>query len=362
VGLETPPADDEVEVSIFGPGFGEGLAVHLGRNDWMLVDSCIDRDSREPASLRYLRLIGVDPDKVVAIVATHWHDDHVRGLARIVETCPEAHFFFSAILKDADFRMFVAAGGRSLITSAGTSEFAKVLELFEGRAQRSGARPLLALPDRVLWEREDASIRALSPSDEAIHEYLGRISAALPSRHEIKRRISDIRPNDTSVVLWISVGEASMLLGGDLERRAHPRKAWNAILASHVRPNKRAQLYKVPHHGSATASEPRIWDEMLTSDPVALLTPFARSDLPKVSDVADICARTRRAYISASPRPGTIRQRPPAVMKSIEGAVRYLREAEPATGHIRARRSTRTGDWSIELFPPARELCQPEPT
>lgn len=75
-----PPAADEVEVTLFGPGFGEAIAVHLGEGSWMLVDSCIDPDSKGPASLTYLDRLNVNPANVKAIIASHWHDDHVRGI------------------------------------------------------------------------------------------------------------------------------------------------------------------------------------------------------------------------------------------------------------------------------------------
>ncbi len=36
------PGQDIIEVSIFGPGKGEPILVHLGRNEWIIVDSCIN--------------------------------------------------------------------------------------------------------------------------------------------------------------------------------------------------------------------------------------------------------------------------------------------------------------------------------
>ena len=32
------PAAGELEVSLFGPGFGEALALHIGAGKWILVD------------------------------------------------------------------------------------------------------------------------------------------------------------------------------------------------------------------------------------------------------------------------------------------------------------------------------------
>ena len=54
----------------------------------MLVDSCLfpKTKDKEPISLYYLNQIGVDPSSVQTIVASHWHDDHIRGLSALVRT------------------------------------------------------------------------------------------------------------------------------------------------------------------------------------------------------------------------------------------------------------------------------------
>jgi hypothetical protein len=48
------PAPDEVEIVIFGPGIGEAIAVHIGYNQWLLVDSCRVGNNKRPAALQYL--------------------------------------------------------------------------------------------------------------------------------------------------------------------------------------------------------------------------------------------------------------------------------------------------------------------
>jgi hypothetical protein len=73
--LATPPSPDELEISIFGPGYGECIVAHLGDNSWFVVDSCIDVYTKRPAALTYFEKIGVNPSvSVKQIIATHWHD------------------------------------------------------------------------------------------------------------------------------------------------------------------------------------------------------------------------------------------------------------------------------------------------
>ena len=85
------PASDVIEVSIFGPGKGESIAVHLGSNQWLIVDSCVDQIDRSNPALRYLESIGVDLSADVRmVVGTHAHDDHIAGISEIFARCESA--------------------------------------------------------------------------------------------------------------------------------------------------------------------------------------------------------------------------------------------------------------------------------
>lgn len=88
------PSSDEIEVSLLGPGFGEAVVAHLGLGNWALIDSCLTPEG-EPAGLEYLEILGVDPADVVLIVASHWHDDHIGGMAKLVQACSNARFAYS---------------------------------------------------------------------------------------------------------------------------------------------------------------------------------------------------------------------------------------------------------------------------
>jgi glyoxylase-like metal-dependent hydrolase (beta-lactamase superfamily II) len=93
------PTDDELEITLFGSGYGESIVVHTGNNRWLLVDSSVNRDGNQPSALRYLSGLGVDiSTQVMGVVVTHWHDDHVRGIGEIAEKCTSAKFYLSAAL------------------------------------------------------------------------------------------------------------------------------------------------------------------------------------------------------------------------------------------------------------------------
>jgi hypothetical protein len=268
------------------------------------------------------------------------------ALVQVVASCANADFYFSAMLRDDDFQALIESGSESMMTAGGTSEFAGILQIFERRRSATGTRPKFAGPNRVVWERGPDYVRSLSPSDDGIAKSLKRIAQQLPEARLGKRRIGDVRPNEASVVLLLRVGNRFALLGGDLEKQRDPAMGWIAVLGDWG-PRREGRCFKIPHHGSENADEPEVWVRMLEDNPLAILTPFVRSSLPKPSDVARICSRTDQAYMTAPNAPGTRRQRSATVERTIEGVVRCLHDAEPPTGHVRLRaRVTDDAPWS----------------
>ncbi len=104
------PSPDEIEVSIFGPGYGECIVIHIGSGKWAIVDSCQVDNKSEPASITYLRSLGVSVETdVISVSASHWHDDHVKGLARTIDVCRPARLSFGSVLQSNEFVAFLCA-------------------------------------------------------------------------------------------------------------------------------------------------------------------------------------------------------------------------------------------------------------
>ena len=367
------PERSELEVSLFGPGYGESVVLHLGENAWFIVDSCIDPATGDPAPLEYLRQMQIDPATAVQqVIATHWHDDHIRGLGRIVTVCETAEFVCSAALRQNEFRTLVAAyGQRAMMTSPGVKEFYEVIQALKARGQRPHLRgPTFATASRCLWRRgvsdtglqSESTIYALSPSDVSILLAHRHIAALLPREGMTKLRVSALTPNHAAVVLWVTTGGASILLGSDLEETGHPGTGWSVILGSSTYPQGKASVFKIPHHGSQTADQPQVWHDMLHAEPLAILTPFVRGNvsLPTRHDVDRLCARTEHAYTTAVPRYRRRRGRPNAVTRTIRETVGSIREVIPSTGHVRLRANLthQPISWHVELFGDACPLRQ----
>lgn len=316
-----------IEVSTLGPGFGECIIINIGNNDWIVVDSCTGRGSKKPAALDYLEKIGVDPAEAVKlIVATHWHDDHVRGLAETYSTCSSATFVCSAALNLREFFLLAERyRTQNHRFSSGINEFRKILDTSAGCNQRSPIK--WATADRRLWSRPasgevwECEVWSLSPSDKSFAKAQRQIADLALAADPVNSALDphDINPNNIAVVLAVFVGGYSILLGSDLEETADPDTGWTVIINSNQRPKEKAGLFKVPHHGSRTADQPLIWDRLLNSDPIAVLTPFTRlaESLPTKDDAERILGKTANAYITSLPTSGKQVSKDPAVRKTL---------------------------------------------
>jgi beta-lactamase superfamily II metal-dependent hydrolase len=363
---DNPPYEDEVEVSVFGPGYGESVLVHLGQNEWMIVDSCLDSSSGRPAVIEYLRKLGVSPAEAVKlIVATHWHDDHIRGLGTIFRACESARFVCSGALRFQEFGTLVKASEtRSMMTSSGVREFDEIMSMLQERraksAQKESVGPGWAAADQLLWRRlspdgVSCEVYALSPSDAAKTLAYHEIARLLPQAGALKRRVVAQPPNLVAVVLWVRIGDVMLLLGSDLEETTNPGTGWSVIVDSSRRPIGQASVLKVPHHGSVTADQPRVWTEMLEPEPIAVLTPFHQGNvtLPTQIDVSRIHSRTTKAYATSVTAGRKSKHRSGVVEKTIRETVRGIRDAQGPTGQVRLRRSVvnpNNSEWKVELL------------
>ena len=341
-----------VELSFFGPGFGECVAINLGANDWIVVDSCVNPTTGEVAALSYFSQIGVSPvDSVKLVIATHWHDDHVRGLGKLYRECSNATFVCSTALSQKEFNQLVERNKISrTIVKNGLSEFAEVFD--ELCTRMKGKQPSSikwAIADTSLWNNVGCpsaslwrcTVHSLSPSHTSFTNSQIDIAKLLVSQDPANNVLlpKDINPNHISVVLHLQIGDYAILLGSDLEETGHPGTGWSVIVDSTTKPESKASIFKIPHHGSVTAHNEDIWNEMLTENPCAVLTPFVNGNvyLPKDTDVARIATYSDNAYSTSDRRIGKTAGRTAAVAKTLREmeAVAVVKSANPPMGQVK---------------------------
>jgi hypothetical protein len=337
------------------------LLVHAGFNDWIVIDSCIDSKSGRSAPLAYLESIGVDAGAAVKFVlCTHWHDDHVGGLAELLGACSSARFACSSALSRREFLEVVQLfNKRSIFAhSSGLTEIGRVFSILRSRDQT----PKYAIADRLLLKLDTfpssanarCELTALSPSDREYERFLQGMSKFFPRDPKTKFRLPTVSPNDISVATWLTIGPLNLLLGADLEEHGNPGRGWSAVLTSTTKPPGRASVFKVSHHGSVTGHHAGVWTNMLEEKVIAVITPWSLGSnlLPGGEDCNRISKLTSAAYSSSGPFSPRVRARLPAVAKTLREGNIAIRDAEPATGcaRLRAPINGPALAWTISLF------------
>jgi len=362
------PSPSQIEITLLGPGYGESILIHFGGNQWGIIDSCIAPKQKAPAALNYLRSIDVNPEEaVVIIVASHWHDDHIRGLSQIVETCKEAVFSCPSVFGKIEFASMLSRFNKNnkTATGSGVQEMWKIYNMLGNR----GKCPKLAVEGkRILSISTDQTAHgkpvqfwSLSPSDHQVDLFLQEIGAQLPQRKNTKYRAVAYNPNRAAQVNLIEIGPLAILLGADLEEKGKNNLGWSTIIANRDAMLPKACVYKVAHHGSINAHHNGIWEELLSDKPFALITPWNRSNgLPTEDDIKRFTALTPNGYITSQPKAtGTNVRRDPAVermIKQITGG--RLHHAEPRYGVIRLRTTDGNhNQWNIDLSDAASSLA-----
>lgn len=347
------PLPDEVEITVFGPGYGEAISVHVGDGCWLLADSCVLPSTKKAASLDYLERIGIPFSDVKVIIATHWHDDHVKGLATMVEACTNSTLYISDVFNDREALVFMNAYGGKIASkqTGGTKELFK--------ATRAPNKRAFAHQQSIIWEGniQGRKMRAVafSPTHAAKAQSIAHLAKYIPADRDPINHAPELKPNLEAVVINIDLGEDGILLGSDLEDQGD--LGWSTIVGDEwCLSNQRASAYKIAHHGSSNGDHPEIWSKLLTVNPIAVLTPYINgsNNLPNAADRARITGCSSSAYISSngSKQPlinVNLEKRMKAICKNI--AV-----VNTGFGAVRFRKKLGAAKWGVELFGQAIKL------
>jgi hypothetical protein len=326
----------------------------------MVVDSCIQRSGR-PAALDYLDGIGVSPEAITHLVATHWHDDHIRGFGDLVRACPSSTVVISAALECDEFFVLAESQSEALISGpSGVRELSHALR----RVVESGQHLELARADQRLLLRSavsapTAEVWALSPSSATLLDAMQEFAALTPTVGQSKRAVPRPERNPHCVVLWIEVGDVRAVLGADLERETASDRGWTAVVDSAARPQAPCHFIKIPHHGSEDAHDEGVWSELLVPSPYAGVTPFrqGRVALPRATDTARIAGLTDQAWLTRGSSDSRSPTRPRAVERTIAEMGGSLRMTSVEPGRVTFRcNAASPGDWSVDAPPPAVRL------
>ena len=326
--------------------------MHLGHGAWGVIDSCRYPQTNEPVPLVYLTRLGIDPQQVRFIFASHWHDDHIQGLAETLEACSDAEFGCSAAYTGPQFEALVLEYPKS-IKSAPIQEMRRCFELIEKKPPEG---PVHHTPTRIVersrvWASDDSAVVvvALAPTAQAIARAENDIVTQLLPRAKKRRAFGRLTPNQGSIVVAIELAADSVLLGGDLEEARSGGSGWSAIVAHLGGSYRASSVFKVPHHGSANAHYDGQWTKLLVEKPIAVCTTYSASRLPRLSDLDRLVRLSDSLFVAGSRDEYNVQlsRAERHAMKNDQVTVERARDL----GHVRLRQKMPAAakGWSVEL-------------
>ncbi len=236
-----------LEVTLLDVGQGDAILVVSPQGRTLLIDAggslvgpVSDFDMGEDVVSPYLWSRGIR--QLDAVALTHAHADHIGGLRSVL----------------ANFRP---------------------AELWVGQNP-----PTPAFRD-LLETASEHGVRVIGRAEGDAFDFGGsRVEVLAPPRDW---KLAQRPRNDDSLALWITFGETSALLAGDVERRIERR------VAEHL---PESELLKVPHHGSATSTSVELLDAVqpkFAAISVGFRSPFGH---PKPEVLARLAERGVRTY------------------------------------------------------------------
>ena len=342
--IANPPDLSEYEVSVFGRGYGECIVLSCGNRDFVIIDSFINPNSGRPIALDYLDCLEISYNKIKQVIITHWHDDHIRGISEIISSSNEnIQIVLNPIIKERDFLKYVQKGTEEGGDN-GLSEFGKVMNYIENH--KNNVR--FALRDTRIFsdeERYPTELYALAPQDAELLQYIKTfIAPNLEERISAPYYRSD---NDLSLVLLLKCNHDGALLGGDLQNSSDKSLGWDIVIDNYSHKNTRPLFYKVPHHGSKTGFNERIWSVILGENPYSVITAFNKGKkLPDASEIIRIKEKSNHVFVIGGAQKDrskelNFRRFDPGV--KIESHIFHA-------GMVRYRKKINTNQSSIEHF------------
>lgn len=298
------PSSSQIEINLFGGGnsYGETLLIHLGFSKWIVVDSILNPYTNLPVILEYFDKIGEDPKNIILTIASHWHDDHIKGISEIFIKSGSKFTISEAISKPFLAKM-ISIDEFKQTENSGLKEFSKIIN-----TSYKLNKPLQrAIQDRPLFSYVENQITikvtALSPSDRAIELFQQEMNEVLNHAYNLNLAFKKNNPNDSSVVLLIEAGDTKVLLGGDLEITSDKNTGWNQVCNAIATPKDcSVEIFKIPHHGSINGHHEKVWDTILCKNHIAILTPYGsgRKKLPSSDDKIRISKMSIESYITST--------------------------------------------------------------
>jgi len=291
-----PPKIDEIELTFFGPGFGESIVVFIPGIGWGIIDSCefVVSGHKLVPPLKYL--ISQKVNEIEFLILTHPHGDHFRGMEQIIgqylgKINRICRYQGDSVRELTAYLFRKGIKGSPGETSAkGLGALFKAFDeaaKFGAEKRRLGALTQVIPHHKVSVNGQDFAVEvlSLSPLAEDEEKYVNILRDAFPKEKMKLEEIPDHSHNMIASAIRISVGNVVVILGSDVEKGVNASSGWRGIVNSADAPNLCVKTLKVSHHGSPNAYYHKAWTEHCKKGKIiSVITPYNRGRQPRPTE------------------------------------------------------------------------------
>lgn len=277
-----PPKPDNLEITVFGPSYGESIVLYIPSIGWGVIDSCKFKLNEKNVNLPLDYLTGVlhpHYPQLAFVILTHPHEDHYKGLDEIIKMYPGGvkrvcWYSGDGIRELKKYICQQRVAGRTVLPG-----FPEVLNTMQDSPQK-GCQTRRLSELTTIAETPLSKLVALSPSSLNIKMYVEKLFKAIPVVGEPVRPMNDNEHNLISTTLFLKFGKLQAIFGSDLENTNDKSSGWNAIVHNNDCPELWTNFVKIAHHGSINGYNSKVWEEHCKyNKPIAAITPFLNGNI-----------------------------------------------------------------------------------
>ena len=407
--------NDELEVTLIGgsSGYGESVVVRYGNNEWAIVDSCVDVIKQTCLPVAYLKEIGVNiKEQVKYVICTHWHDDHIQGLHKVLDECSDDVVFCVAIASERLKFLYEIERSNLYEPDRGVR---KELILAMDKVKEKGIQVKRLLQDLPVFQTDECVCKALSPSQKELEIFFEELAHAVSDQGQVLEQkeklsvLSDdvienadeiseeifaaletksgineeelseydfadleklkgnkkvVKPNinDRSVALLFTAKGHHIVLGADLEVSSDCESGWQSVNDCLSMKGVNAGIFKIAHHGSNTGYYELFLRNHIKPTATGKLTTWIKGKKvrPEKDTLSKYHQYLSKLYITTDPAYLTGKFTTPDYRNVMEETTESIVDIKNQIGIVQSRLdlSSGTDEWSTKVYGSAKVVTQ----